>query len=93
MPDLEQTITALWEGRGDLGAVMPEAEAREAVHGAIDLLDRGEARVAEVVGDDVVVHQWLKYAVLLLFRLSHMETVEVGPFEFHDKIPLKQDYE
>jgi 2,3,4,5-tetrahydropyridine-2-carboxylate N-succinyltransferase len=91
--DLEQTITELWEGRDDLAAVMPEAEARRAVHEAIDLLDAGEARVAEFDGDDVVVHQWHKFAVLLLFRLSRMDTIEVGPFEYHDKIPLKRHYE
>ncbi len=62
---------------------------------AIDLLDRGTARVAEVdpVTDRVVVHQWLKHAILLLFRLRAMETVEVGPFEFADKLPLKRDYD
>ena len=38
------------------------------------------------------MHEWLKYAVLLLFRLSHMETIELGPFEYHDKIPLKRHY-
>jgi 2,3,4,5-tetrahydropyridine-2-carboxylate N-succinyltransferase len=91
--DLEQTITALWESRDDLATVMTEAEARAAVHEAIDLLDHGDARVAEVVGDDVVVHQWLKYAVLLLFRLARMDITEVGPFEYHDKIPLKRHYE
>jgi 2,3,4,5-tetrahydropyridine-2,6-dicarboxylate N-succinyltransferase len=90
--DLEQTITALWEARDDLASVMPEVEARQAVHQAIELLDSGDARVAEVVGDDVVVHQWLKYAVLLLFRLARMEATEVGPFEYHDKIPLKHHY-
>ena len=79
MEDLEQTITALWEARDDLASVMPEAEARAAVHEAIELLDTGDARVAEVVGDDVVVHQWLKYAVLLLFRLARMDVTEVGP--------------
>ena len=42
--------------------------------------------------DEVVVHQWLKQAILLLFRLRSMETIEVGPFEFADKLPLKQDY-
>ena len=57
------------------------------------MLDRGEARVAEVVDDTVVVHEWLKQAILLLFSLSSMETVEVGRFEYHDKIPLKRDYE
>ena len=42
--------------------------------------------------DEVVVHQWLKQAILLLFRLSAMETIEVGPFEYADKLPLKTDY-
>jgi 2,3,4,5-tetrahydropyridine-2-carboxylate N-succinyltransferase len=62
------------------------------VREAIERLDRGEARVAEIVDGDVVVHQWLKQAILLLFRLSKMETLEAGPFEFHDKVPLKRDY-
>ena len=46
--------------------------------------------MAEVDGDDVVVHEWLKQAILLLFRLSQMETIELGPFEYADKIPLKR---
>jgi 2,3,4,5-tetrahydropyridine-2,6-dicarboxylate N-succinyltransferase len=71
---------------------MPDAEARDAVHQAIDLLDRGEARIAEVVDDQVVVHEWLKQAILLLFRLEQMEVSEAGPFEYLDKIPLKHDY-
>jgi 2,3,4,5-tetrahydropyridine-2-carboxylate N-succinyltransferase len=91
--ELEQTITTLWKGRDDLAAVMPEAEARAAVLESVELLDTGEARVAERVGDDVVVHEWLKYAVLLLFRLSHMETTELGPFEYADKIPLKRHFQ
>jgi 2,3,4,5-tetrahydropyridine-2-carboxylate N-succinyltransferase len=41
----------------------------------------------------VVVHEWLKQAILLLFRLESMETIELGPFEYRDKIPLKRDYE
>ena len=92
MSDLAERIDALWNGRDDLAAVMPLAEARDSVREAIDLLDRGEARVAEVVDDEVVVHQWLKQAILLLFRLQEMEVIEVGPFEYHDKIPLKHDY-
>jgi 2,3,4,5-tetrahydropyridine-2-carboxylate N-succinyltransferase len=91
--DLEPTITALWEGRDNLEAVMPADAASHAVHDAIELLDRGEARVAEVVDDVVVVHEWLKYAVLLLFRLARMDVTELGPFEFHDKIPLKHRYQ
>ena len=93
MDQLEQTITALWEGRDDLFAVLPEDEARAAVHEAIELLDTGKARVAELQGDEVVVNQWLKYAVLLLFRLSKMDTIELGPFEYADKIPLKHDFQ
>src|SRR5439155_477015 len=69
------------------------AEARATVHEAIDLLDTGAARVAEIVDGRVVVHEWLKQAILLLFRLSKMETIELGPFEYADKIPLKHDYQ
>jgi 2,3,4,5-tetrahydropyridine-2-carboxylate N-succinyltransferase len=90
--DLEAQINALWESRDNLGAVMSDDDARAVVHEAIGLLDSGAARVAEVVDGDVVVHEWLKYAVLLLFRLSKMETIELGPFEYVDKIPLKHDY-
>src|SRR3954471_8112242 len=90
---LAKTITALWEGRDDLFAVLPEGDARAAVLQAVELLDTGEARVAELVGDEVVVHEWLKYAVLLLFRISHMETTELGPFEYADKIPLKRHFQ
>jgi 2,3,4,5-tetrahydropyridine-2-carboxylate N-succinyltransferase len=93
MSDLEKQISLLWEHRDDIGAVMAEPEAAMHVREAIDLLDRGEARVAEVVAGEVVVHQWLKQAILLLFRLTNMETTELGPFEYRDKIPLKRHYE
>ncbi len=92
MDDLAKTITTLWESRDNVESVMPLIDAQHAVHTAIDLLDTGEARVAELVNDEVVVNEWLKYAVLLLFRLAHMETIELDPFEYHDKIPLKRHY-
>jgi len=92
--DLATRVTELWNSREELMTSTPrEAEAREVVHAAIDLLDSGEARVAEVVDNEVVVHEWLKQAILLLFRLSRMETTELGPFEYADKIPLKHHYE
>ncbi len=69
-----------------------EPEARAAVDEALDLLDRGEARIAEKVEGVWVVHEWLKRAVLLSFRQRAMATIEVGPFEFHDKVPLKDGY-
>src|SRR3954466_1012982 len=90
---LEKTITALWEGRDDLFSLRPEADPPAAVLQAVELLDTGEARVAEMVDGDVVVHEWLKFAVLLLFRLSNMETIELGPFEYADKIPLKRHFQ
>jgi len=91
--DLEPTITALWNGRDNLEAVLPLGEAEVVVRAAIDLLDSGAERVAEVVDGEVVVHQWLKQAILLLFRLRSMSVEEVGPFQYRDKIPLKRDYE
>ena len=91
MADLQVTIDELWERRAELTPGDPDATA--AVRQAIDLLDTGQARVAEVGADgEVVVHQWLKQAILLYFRLAEMETIEVGPFEYADKIPLKSDY-
>ncbi len=88
---LQKTIEDLWEKRDTLSA--DDTGAVASVHEAITLLDTGQARVAEVLDDgSVQVHQWLKLAVLLLFRLSKMETIEMGPFEFADKIPLKSNY-
>ncbi len=69
------------------------SEATRTVNEVIELLDRGELRVAEKAGDEWVVNQWVKKAILLLFRHNEMETTELGPFEYHDKIPLKRDYE
>ena len=64
-------------------------EARGAVEEAIASLDRGEIRVAEKVGGAWIVHEWVKRAILLYFRLSSLQTWHAGPLEFHDKIPTK----
>jgi 2,3,4,5-tetrahydropyridine-2-carboxylate N-succinyltransferase len=91
MADLQAQIEELWERRDELSP--SDVDAVRVVHEAINLLDMGQARVAEVgPGGEVIVHQWLKLAILLLFRLSTMETTELGPFEFADKIPLKHDF-
>ena len=58
----------------------------------IAALDRGKIRVAERVGDDWVVNEEAEQAILDYFRLRRMEPVELGPFEYHDKIPLKHDH-
>ncbi|MGH9268617.1 MAG: 2,3,4,5-tetrahydropyridine-2,6-dicarboxylate N-succinyltransferase, partial [Acidimicrobiales bacterium] len=92
MADLAAQIEELWARRDEVAA--GDRDATAVVHEAIELLDSGEARVAEVDGSGaVVVHQWCKQAILLLFRLSAMQTWELGPFEFADKIPLKKGWE
>jgi len=93
MADLRARIEELWDHRAELG--VGDAEAMATVTEAVDALDRGEVRVAEIEPDtrEVRVNSWLKQAILLLFRLSAMETIELGPFEFADKIPLKHHYE
>lgn len=92
MADLQSRIEELWTRASELGPA--DVDALAVVTEAIDLLDSGAARVAEIdpATDAVVVHQWLKQAILLLFRLRSMETVEVGPFEYADKLPLKREY-
>ena len=70
-------------------------EVNDAVEACIDALDHGLLRVAsppEVAGEDWVVHAWVKQAVLLYFGVTQMDVFEVGPFEYHDKIPLKTGY-
>src|SRR4051812_20211760 len=90
MADLAAQIDDLWDHRDEVAA--GDAEADATISAAIDLLDTGAARVAEIVDGDVVVHEWLKKAILLLFRMRAMETIEAGPFEDHDKIPLKTGF-
>ena len=90
MADLQSQVEELWEARAEIPA--SDQDALATVREAIDLLDTGQARVAEVIDGEVVVHQWLKQAILLFFKLSAMETIELGPFEFADKVPLKRNY-
>ncbi|MEO1480469.1 MAG: 2,3,4,5-tetrahydropyridine-2,6-dicarboxylate N-succinyltransferase [Myxococcota bacterium] len=79
-------IAAAYEDRSKL-----DDRARAAVLAAIDALDRGEERVASLQDGQWVTHAWLKQAVLLYFAIAEMETLEVGPYEYHDKIPLKRN--
>ena len=92
MAGLRDRIEDVWAARDD-SDVIHDPAAVAAVHEAIDLLDTGAARIAEVVDGEVVVHAWLKQAILLLFRQARMTTHALGPFEYADKIPLKSGYE
>ncbi len=80
--------------RSAYAAGTPEAgeAVRAEVEEVIARLDRGALRVAEPRDGDWVVHDWIKQAILLYFPLRSMEVMEVGGFEFHDKIPLKKNF-
>ena len=94
MLDLRQTIEAAWEGRAALMPASAPIELRDAVHKAVDMLDRGAARVAEKVGDRWVTHDWLKKAVVLHFRLHDSKVIKGGFANWWDKVPLKHaDYD
>ena len=84
---LRQTIEAAWQDRANFDPSKPEL--RDAVETAIDLLDKGKARVAEPTADGWQVNQWLKMAVLLSFRLRDNAPVEMGALRGYDKVPLK----
>ena len=91
MSPLPERIGELWATRDDLDSSDPDVIAT--VHEAINQLDSGTVRVAELRDDgSVLVNEWCKHAILLLFTISEMTTMEVGPFEYADKIPLKTDY-
>jgi 2,3,4,5-tetrahydropyridine-2-carboxylate N-succinyltransferase len=69
------------------------ADASVDVEAVLDLLDRGELRVAEPTpAGGWQVNEWAKQAILLSFRTRGMQTTELGPYEYHDKMPLKRDY-
>ncbi|WP_375458623.1 2,3,4,5-tetrahydropyridine-2,6-dicarboxylate N-succinyltransferase [uncultured Enterovirga sp.] len=88
--DLETTIDAAWENRAEIG-ISTQGAVREAVEQVLDLLDRGEARVAAKSDGGWQVHQWLKKAVLLSFRLTDMGPIPGGPggATWWDKVPSK----
>lgn len=87
---LEAIIDAAWDKRDDIGPATG-GEVRAAIDAALDLLDKGEARVAEKQGGEWVVNQWLKKAVLLSFRLNDMTTIDGAPggAAWWDKVPSK----
>lgn len=68
-------------------------DGRAAIEAVIQKLDEGELRVCTPNDGKWTTHAWIKSAILLYFRLSAMQTYEVGPFVYHDKIPLKTNYE
>ena len=86
MEDLKQKIAAAWN---DASLV---EKAQDEIRQALELLDKGKLRVAEKAGNEWKVNEWVKQAVLLYFRIMKMQTMELSPLEFYDKIPLKKNY-
>lgn len=80
-----EAIEAAYAGDAPLESV------ESAVHATIAALDAGELRVAEKRGAEWVVNQWVKQAITLYFRIAKLQTFEIGPFEFHDKVPVKRN--
>ncbi|OEJ98833.1 2,3,4,5-tetrahydropyridine-2,6-dicarboxylate N-succinyltransferase [Flavivirga aquatica] len=88
MTELQQIIENAWENRD----LLKEEVTTSAIRTVIDLLDKGELRVAEPISDGWQVNEWVKKAVVLYFPIQKMETLEAGIFEYHDKIPLKRNF-
>lgn len=87
MVNLKQIIEQAWDNR----EMLKEEGTQRAIREVIDMLDEGKLRVAEPK-EGWQVNEWIKKAVVLYFPIQKMETLEVGIFEFHDKIPLKRNY-
>ena len=85
---MKDIIEAAWDNR----ELLDKTKTQEAIKNVISLLDNGKLRVAEKINDQWKVNDWVKKAVILFFPISKMESIEIGPFEFHDKIPLKNNY-
>lgn len=86
---MRELIEAAWENRD----LLKEQKTIDAIRHVIDQIDRGELRCAEPTSNGWQVNEWVKKAVVLYFPIQKMETIEVGPFEFHDKMNLKHNYE
>ena len=87
--ELKNLIEKAWEDR----SILSKKDVSVAVKTIIEDLDNGKRRIAEPVNGEWKVNEWLKKAVILYFPLMKMQLIEVGPFQFHDKIKLKSGYD
>lgn len=86
---MKELIEKVWQQRD----LLQEKASLEAVQDTIAALDGGRVRVAEPDGDGWRVNQWVKQAILLYFQMAGMQTIDAGPIQYRDKIPLKRDLE
>jgi 2,3,4,5-tetrahydropyridine-2,6-dicarboxylate N-succinyltransferase len=86
---MKELIEKAWEDR----SLLKDQKTLDAIFSVIEDLDKGKLRTAEPLEDGTwQVNDWVKKAVILYFPTQKMETIEVGPYEYHDKIKLKTDY-
>ena len=88
MNELKGLIDEAWDDK----SLLKKEEYRKAILKVVQLLDNGELRVAEPNQDGWQVNDWVKKGVVMFFPIMEMETIELKPFEFHDKVPLKKGF-
>src|SRR5687767_14429046 len=85
---MKELIERAWENR----ELLKEKSTVEAIEQVVEQLDKGTLRVAEPIGENWQVNDWVKKAVIMYFPTRAMETLHAGPLEFHDKMKLKTNY-
>jgi len=88
LDELKGIVEQAWDNRD----LLTDEQTVVAIRHVVELLDGGKLRVAQPNGTDWKVNEWVKKAVILYFPIQQMQTIEVGPFEFHDKIALKRNH-
>lgn len=86
--ELQQQVEKAWNDR----TLLQSKDTQNAIREVVEQLDKGLLRVAQPIENGWQVNEWIKKAVIMYFPIQQMETIEVGPFEFHDKIALKKNY-
>jgi len=85
---MQNIIEIAWKNH----SLLKDSKTQDTIRKVVDLLDQGKLRVAEPTNTGWKVNEWIKKAVILYFPIQKMETLQAGPLEFHDKIPLKNKY-
>ena len=88
MDNIKSIIENIWDDR----SLLSTQDSKDAIRSVVEMVDQGKLRVAEPDGDSWKVNKKKKKAIVLYFPIQQMETIEVGPFEFYDKIPLKKNF-
>lgn len=88
MEELKKIIENAWNDK----SLLEDREVCNSICNVIEMLDKGEVRIAEKLNGSWHINEWLKKAVLMYFPIMKMEVIESGAFEYHDKIPLKKGF-